>query len=327
MTSDAVYTVSIEVLDLEQAVLARKRAGIRTRPYQVHDPTHLDTPTGLPADLDREARQSTPPSDTLVTLLQGWAASLPPLYSSALTQDRLNPQATAFAPSYSRKSKFSTTIKPPFEPFRRLDWRFGKIFVDMQDEQKQVTDAVDVGFGIIRLRRQPLTPNASAPPNKPKPSSSKQLQDASSEPPLPPVDVGDGCTLAILALPPVMTISDFLQFVAPGEEMISQIRILRDEAASRSLALMRFRSATEAELFRDEFNAKPFWAMSPDELCHVVQVASIEVRNTSMVPFTFPSTASVEDANQSATASSSSAAATELPVSSRSLLCSDSLVR
>lgn len=262
-----VYTVSIELLDVEQAVALRKHAGVLARPQQ--DPHSLDTPTGLPGDLDHRARTSSTSTATLSKLFEGWASTVPPASSTPL-----NPQAVEFDPSHqtrrpSHKHRFSTTIKPPFEPFRRLDWRFGRLQVDMRRSASpgNMAHSVDVGFGTIRLRRKTATEQPAAS--------------------------GDGCTLAVLALPPIMTIADFLQFVAPAEDMIRQISILRDEDASRSMALMRFRSAPEAELFQEEFNAKPFWAMSPDEVCHVVYVASIEVRKTASVPFTFPTSTSI----------------------------------
>lgn len=317
MSSEAVYTISIELLDIEQALSVRKRKGVRTRPYQIHDPQHLDTPTGLPADLDQEARRSAaPPSTSLQSLFEGWSSPSPsaqPTRDDPTPQEPLNPQATAFEPAplhyYGPRNKFSTTIKPPFEPFRRLDWRFGRIYVDMQDPESSSsaqapTEAVDVGFGIVRLRRQPLSPESV--------HQRHQQQQESRSPQLFPEagQAGDGRTLAILALPPIMTISDFLKFVAGAEEMVSHIRILRDEGASRSLALMRFRSAAEAELFRNEFNAKPFWAMTPDEVCHVVQVASIEVSNSSTVPFTFPT----GDISNAPTSVGSASVAPELPV-------------
>lgn len=308
--------ISIELLDISQAISLRQRNGAVTRPYQAQDPQHLDTPTGLPADLDLETRQSSTPVTPVHQLLAGWCSFQP----HKPVSDQLNPEAASFDPSSQHrprsksKSKFSTTIKPVFTPYRRLDWRFGRILVDMQDYgevpqagRSSSTESINVGFGLIRLRRQP---SSSQEHDASSPSAAASAEPVTSD---APADLGDGCTLAILALPPIMTVSDFLQFVAPGEEMIRHIAILRDQGASRSMALIRFRSAPEAELFRDEFNAKPFWAMSPEEVCHAVQVKEVEVKTTSTPPFTFP-TAMDEPSGSSQTSASPML---ELPVRAR----------
>jgi BRCA1-associated protein len=62
----------------------------------------------------------------------------------------------------------------------------------------------------------------------------------------------------------------------------------RDALPNRVTALLKFRDADDAELFLDEFNGKPFWAMLDDEVCHIVRIKSVDVVATTTPPFTFP---------------------------------------
>jgi len=82
--------------------------------------------------------------------------------------------------------------------------------------------------------------------------------------------------LAVLAVPAWMNHSDFLSFVAPAADALEHIRILRDFAPNRSIVLLKFRSAEDAEDFAGAYAGKPFSAVEP-EACQVVRVASVVV--------------------------------------------------
>lgn len=86
----------------------------------------------------------------------------------------------------------------------------------------------------------------------------------------------DGVILAVLAVPPWMTPSDFLAFVGPVADGIAHLRIVHDFAPNRSIALIKFSSPAVASDFAAEFNGKPFNSMEP-EICHVVHVLSVVV--------------------------------------------------
>ncbi|RXW23886.1 hypothetical protein EST38_g1945 [Candolleomyces aberdarensis] len=86
----------------------------------------------------------------------------------------------------------------------------------------------------------------------------------------------DGVIMAVLAVPAWMTPSDFLSFVAPVADGIVHLRIIRDFAPNRSIALIKFSGPAGASEFATEYNGKPFNSMEP-ELCHVVHVLSVVV--------------------------------------------------
>ncbi|KAG9223726.1 hypothetical protein CCMSSC00406_0004933 [Pleurotus cornucopiae] len=73
-----------------------------------------------------------------------------------------------------------------------------------------------------------------------------------------------------------MTPSDFLTFVAPAEEGIAQLRIIRDSMPNRSISLLNFRNPDYAADFIEAYNGKPFTSMEP-ETCNVVRVLSVNI--------------------------------------------------
>lgn len=113
-------------------------------------------------------------------------------------------------------------------------------------------------------------------------AAAQQQPDSSpttSKRPLPPTashDAGDGTILGVLAVPSWMNHSDFLAFVAPAAEGMEHVRILRDFSPNRSIVLLKFREATDAQEFVEAYNGKPFNSMEP-EACQVVRVASVQV--------------------------------------------------
>ncbi|KAI0272470.1 BRCA1-associated protein [Gloeopeniophorella convolvens] len=86
----------------------------------------------------------------------------------------------------------------------------------------------------------------------------------------------DGYMVGVLAVPSWMTPSDFLAFVAPAQEGIAHLRMIRDTAPNRSIALLKFRKAEDAFEFAEAYNGKAFNSMNP-ETCHVVHISSVSI--------------------------------------------------
>ncbi|TFK18981.1 zf-UBP-domain-containing protein [Coprinopsis marcescibilis] len=86
----------------------------------------------------------------------------------------------------------------------------------------------------------------------------------------------DGVLLAVLAVPSYMTPSDFLAFVSPVADDLAHLRIIRDFAPNRSIAILKFLSPAVASEFSSEYNGKLFNSMEP-EICHVVHVLSVVI--------------------------------------------------
>ncbi len=125
----------------------------------------------------------------------------------------------------------------------------------------------------------------------------------------------DGYIVGVLAVPSWMTPSDFLAFVAPAQEDMAHLRMIRfvscikcchsfsqvrsshrDTAPNRSIALIKFRKVESALEFAEAYNGKTFNSMnvSPSlpanrwyhrsfsphpqpATCHVVHITSVSI--------------------------------------------------
>lgn len=91
--------------------------------------------------------------------------------------------------------------------------------------------------------------------------------------------------LGVLAVPPWMTPSDFLSFVAPAVDNIGHLRIIRyaliislhfvnhphtlrisDFAPNRSIVIIKFLNPAAAAEFAEEYNGKPFNSMEVSDM-------------------------------------------------------------
>lgn len=86
----------------------------------------------------------------------------------------------------------------------------------------------------------------------------------------------DGTILAVLAVPSWMTPADFLAFVAPVEDSLKHLRIIRDASPNRSIAVLKFRTKEAATEFGEAYNGQAFNSMEP-EICHIVRVSSVQI--------------------------------------------------
>jgi hypothetical protein len=211
------FRLTIDLFDCAKAIELRKQAGVRVS--ALADPLSLDTLTGLPCEHDLRVRQASPcASAELQALFDDWITVDP-----SPGPKHLNPAATLFVPlgaaSPLPAHKLYTlgppqTIRPIFALPRALDYRFSQISVDYRSMDDRTAGTIEAGFGIIHLFRD--------------------VQDVyRSDLPLPEVSAetalieGNGCLVAVLSVPSVMTVSEFLLFVEPATEYVRQIRILR----------------------------------------------------------------------------------------------------
>jgi BRCA1-associated protein len=90
--------------------------------------------------------------------------------------------------------------------------------------------------------------------------------------------------LLIPAIPSIITPADFLTFIKPAEGIVD-LRLIRNTAPGKYMALIRFSSSEKADVFIDTFTGQPFTALEP-ELCHVLRVGEIELSTqvTSVIP-------------------------------------------
>ena len=111
--------------------------------------------------------------------------------------------------------------------------------------------------GIVRIFRErssalhaePSSPSTSrAAHNEAGPSSEGAHKD----------DTQESTIVAVLAVPPWMTPSDFLAFVAPAAEGMKLLRLIRDISPNHTMVVIQFREADSAQEFIDEFNGRQF---------------------------------------------------------------------
>ncbi|KDQ19183.1 hypothetical protein BOTBODRAFT_28668 [Botryobasidium botryosum FD-172 SS1] len=217
-----------------------------------------------------------------------------------------NPSAREFIPDFlfsklpiSKESSASNLSQPrrkAWAPSPPKDYRFGPIEIDWVDfsstpatmapsspeKSKAVAAASRGGAATAKFRPSDSTSKIFGTARIPQgvvhlyrdaSASSAEPDTVASETPLSPDEDG-GVTLAVLAVPSWMTPADFLSFVAPAEEGMAHLRIIRDAAPNRSIALIKFRERDYAELFAESYNGKPFNSLEP-ETCHAVHIKSI----------------------------------------------------
>lgn len=81
--------------------------------------------------------------------------------------------------------------------------------------------------------------------------------------------------ICILAVPAKMTCIELMQFVAPSEEFIECVKIIRDSTPNQYMVLVKFRNQELADDFYNTFNGQPY-NLIEDEVCHLVYVAKVE---------------------------------------------------
>ena len=107
--------------------------------------------------------------------------------------------------------------------------------------------------GIIRIFRE--RPTYEVRPGQPSTSSNSAGGSSSFH----TITESPECTIvAVLAVPPWMTPSDFLAFVSPAVETIRHLRLIRDVSPNRTMVVIQFRDEESAVEFFEAFNGKQF---------------------------------------------------------------------
>lgn len=89
-------------------------------------------------------------------------------------------------------------------------------------------------------------------------------------------DVRRSAMLCILTVPAAMTSHDLMKFVAPFNEVIEHMKIIRDSTPNQYMVLIKFSSQAEADSFYIESNGRQFNSIEED-VCQLVYVERAEV--------------------------------------------------
>ncbi|KXS16632.1 hypothetical protein M427DRAFT_154311 [Gonapodya prolifera JEL478] len=191
----------------------------------------------------------------------------------------------------ARANVVAKARKPTDNPAQ--DYRFGPISVDWMDfidgqdnaDAKGAPEEVDLSSsavfvphssgqslfnsGVIHLYRDPTLLDAIRAKADANVATPPDGVDPRANPP------SDHTILAVLAVPPFMTTSDFLAFLTPSHlRRIAHLRFLRDSLPNRYMVLLKFREPKYAEAFRSEFTGRKFSSLGK-EICQVVTVSGV----------------------------------------------------
>jgi BRCA1-associated protein len=81
--------------------------------------------------------------------------------------------------------------------------------------------------------------------------------------------------VCIVAVPSHLSVNDLVEFIAGFREHVQRIRILRDTAPYKYMALLQFDDQHNADEFYAEYNGRHFNSMEP-EMCTIVFVAKVD---------------------------------------------------
>lgn len=59
-----------------------------------------------------------------------------------------------------------------------------------------------------------------------------------------------------------------------------------DALPNRFMALIKFRKASEALAFQNEYDSRPYNDMLLDEICHIVRITSVDIKTSAVPPYT-----------------------------------------
>lgn len=96
--------------------------------------------------------------------------------------------------------------------------------------------------------------------------------------------MGRSRTLCVVAVPPHLTVSDFVAFLgahADGAERLRVLRDLRAGAGGRYMVLVRFHTQAAADAFYMDVQGRPFSPLDT-EVCHAVYVAQLRIYEPGM---------------------------------------------
>uniref|UniRef100_A0A9J8BWZ3 BRCA1-associated protein n=1 Tax=Cyprinus carpio carpio TaxID=630221 RepID=A0A9J8BWZ3_CYPCA len=89
-------------------------------------------------------------------------------------------------------------------------------------------------------------------------------------------DVRRSAMLCILTVPTTMTSHDLMKFVAPFNDVMEHMKIIRDSTPNQYMVLVKFRSQADADSFYTACNGRQFNSIE-DAVCQLVYVERAEV--------------------------------------------------
>uniref|UniRef100_A0A672SIH8 BRCA1-associated protein-like n=1 Tax=Sinocyclocheilus grahami TaxID=75366 RepID=A0A672SIH8_SINGR len=89
-------------------------------------------------------------------------------------------------------------------------------------------------------------------------------------------DVRRSAMLCILTVPTTMTSHDLMKFVAPFNDVMEHMKIIRDSMPNQYMVLVKFRSQADADSFYTTCNGRQFNSIE-DAVCQLVYVERAEV--------------------------------------------------
>uniref|UniRef100_A0A673VDI9 BRCA1 associated protein n=1 Tax=Suricata suricatta TaxID=37032 RepID=A0A673VDI9_SURSU len=96
-------------------------------------------------------------------------------------------------------------------------------------------------------------------------------------------DVRRSAMLCILTVPATMTSHDLMKFVAPFNEVIEQMKIIRDSTPNQYMVLIKFSAQADADSFYMACNGRQFNSIE-DDVCQLVYVERAEVLKSEDCP-------------------------------------------
>lgn len=89
-------------------------------------------------------------------------------------------------------------------------------------------------------------------------------------------DVRRSAMLCVLTVPTTMTSHDLMRFVAPFNDVMEHMKIIRDSTPNQYMVLVKFRSQADADSFYTTSNGRQFNSIE-DAVCQLVYVERAEV--------------------------------------------------
>ncbi|RXN26512.1 BRCA1-associated isoform X2 [Labeo rohita] len=89
-------------------------------------------------------------------------------------------------------------------------------------------------------------------------------------------DVRRSAMLCVLTVPTTMTSHDLMKFVAPFNDVMEHMKIIRDSTPNQYMVLVKFRSQADADSFYTTCNGRQFNSIE-DAVCQLVYVERAEV--------------------------------------------------
>ncbi|WVN90047.1 uncharacterized protein L203_105282 [Cryptococcus depauperatus CBS 7841] len=131
-----------------------------------------------------------------------------------------------------------------------------------------------LGTGVIHLFKHSPPPSLIASiDSHPDGQSSKDQLAKEGEWDGDSAEGADGSLVAILAVPAWMRPADFLEFIGGWGTCLEGVRMIREAATpNRSIVLLKFRDALQAQDFMVIFTGRAFSALDSRETCHPIRI-------------------------------------------------------